>query len=170
MKLAMIFPGQGSQYVGMGKELFEQFDIVKKTFQEANDALNFDIQKLCFEGSIGDLTKTFNSQPAILTASVAAFRVFTQELSDEVQIMAGHSLGEYTALVCSGSIDFIDALRIVRQRGKFMQEAVSEGIGSMAAVSGISAHFIEEECKNIMELTGMVASISNYNSPEQIVI
>lgn len=170
MKLSMLFPGQGSQFVGMGKELCEQFDIAEKTFQEANDALGFNLQKLCFEGSLEELTKTQNSQPAVLTASVAAFRVYMQELGNQPYIMAGHSLGEYSALVCTGAMKFTDAVKIVRQRGLFMQDAVPFGVGSMAAVSGLEVSVIEEECIKYNEAGSKVVAVSNYNSPEQIVI
>jgi [acyl-carrier-protein] S-malonyltransferase len=170
MKVAMLFPGQGSQYVGMGKALCEQFDIARNTFQQANEALNYDIQKLCFEGSMEELTKTENSQPAILTASVAAFRVYMQELGVAPHILAGHSLGEYSALVCTGGIEFADALKTVRQRGLFMQAAVPVGVGSMAAVNGLDIEVIERECSKYSTSGDKIASVSNYNSKDQIVI
>lgn len=168
-KLAILFPGQGSQYVGMGKDLCEKFNVAKKVFEEANDALGIDIQKLCFEGSLDELTKTENSQPAILTMSCAAFRVYMQEFGLIPSYMAGHSLGEYSALVCAGSIEFADAVKIVRQRGRFMQEAVAVGIGAMAAISGVDKSVIEKEC---LELTNedQIVVVSNYNSPEQTVV
>ena len=170
MKIAMLFPGQGSQYVGMGKMLCEQFEIAKKTFQEANDALDYNIQKLCFEGSLDELTKTENSQPAILTASVAAFRVYTQEIGAVPDFLAGHSLGEYSALVCAGGIDFTDAVKIVRQRGRFMQEAVPIGTGAMAAIAGIDSCVIEKECEKYSESSSQTVGVSNYNAPDQTVI
>lgn len=170
MKIAMLFPGQGSQYVGMGKMLCEQFEVAKKTFEEANDALQYNIQKLCFEGSLDELTKTENSQPAILTASVAAFRVYTQEIGVNPDFLAGHSLGEYSALVCSEVIDFTDAVRIVRQRGRLMQEAVPVGVGAMAAVAGIDVCLLEKECEKHSEISGETVGVSNYNAPDQVVI
>jgi [acyl-carrier-protein] S-malonyltransferase len=168
-KTAFLFPGQGAQYVGMGKELCNKYDIARKTFEEANDILKFDLQKLCFEGSMEELTKTENTQPALLTASVAAFRVYMNEFGIEPSYLAGHSLGEISALACTGGIDFQDAVKIVRQRGRFMQEAVPEGIGAMAAVSGIGREIIENECIMYNENNEIVV-VSNYNSTEQIVI
>lgn len=168
-KIALLFPGQGSQYVGMGEKLYKENFIAKQTFDEANDILGFDLQKLCFEGSIADLSKTENAQPAILTASVAAFRVLMQELNISPTFLAGHSLGEISALTCAGAITFSDALRIVRIRGKVMQEAVAIGRGAMAAIGGIEAHIVEEECRKHYT-NEQVVVVSNYNSPEQIVI
>jgi [acyl-carrier-protein] S-malonyltransferase len=168
-KTALLFPGQGSQYVGMGKSICEKFPVAKQTFEEANDALGFDLQKLCFEGDINELTKTENTQPAILTSSVAAFKVYMQEIGIVPEYTAGHSLGEFSALCCAGAIGFYDAVRIVRNRGKFMQEAVAVGVGSMAAISGIDQSIIEDECSKISN-DGHIVVISNYNSPDQIVI
>jgi [acyl-carrier-protein] S-malonyltransferase len=168
-KIAFLFPGQGAQYVGMGKNLCEKYDVAAKTFEEASDALKFDLKQLCFEGSMEELTKTENTQPALLTASVAAFRVFMQEFGIEPAYLAGHSLGEISALACSGGIDFSDAVKIVRQRGKFMQEAVPQGIGAMAAVSGVEKALIENACSTYNENNEIVV-VSNYNSPDQIVI
>lgn len=168
-KVAFLFPGQGAQYVGMSKKICEMFPAAEQTFEEANDILGFNLQNLCFDGSMEELTKTENTQPAILTASVAAFRVFMKEIGVLPEYTAGHSLGEISALCCSGAIDFCDALRLVRQRGKFMQEAVPLGIGSMAAVSGIKQNLIEEECKRASD-NGKLVVVSNYNSPDQIVI
>lgn len=168
-KIAILFPGQGSQYVGMSKSLCESFKEAKETFEEANNALSFDIQKLCLEGSIEELTKTENTQPAILTASVAAYRVYVKELGIEPAVAAGHSLGEFAALCCAGGIKFADAVRIVRQRGKFMQEAVPIGVGGMAAISGVSKDIIEEKCVKA-SINGKIVAISNFNSPDQIVI
>lgn len=168
-KTAFLFPGQGAQYVGMGKKLCDIYTSAARTFEEANDALEFNLSKLCFEGSIEELTKTENTQPALLTASVAAFRVFMQEYGIEPSYLAGHSLGEISALVCAGGIDFSDAVKIVRERGRFMQEAVPQGIGAMAAVSGIDRELIEKEC-SIYSGSNQVVVVSNYNSPDQIVI
>lgn len=168
-KTAFLFPGQGAQYVGMGKKLCDIYTSAARTFEEANDALEFNLSKLCFEGSIEELTKTENTQPALLTASVAAFRVFMEEYGIEPSYLAGHSLGEISALVCAGGIDFSDAVKIVRERGRFMQEAVPQGIGAMAAVSGIDRELIEKECSTYAG-SNQVVVVSNYNSPDQIVI
>jgi len=168
-KIALLFPGQGSQYVGMAKSLCESFKDAKETFEEASNALGFDIEKLCIDGSIEELTKTENTQPAILVASVAAYRVYMREIGIEPTVAAGHSLGEFSALCCAGAISFADAVRIVRQRGKFMQGAVPVGVGGMAAISGVSQNLIEAECVKA-SISGKLVAISNYNSPEQIVI
>lgn len=168
-KVTFLFPGQGSQYAGMAKKLCESFKAAKDTFDEASEAIGFDIAKLCFEGSIEELTKTENTQPAILTASVAAYRVYMSEIGAKPAFMAGHSLGEISALCCAGGIDFGDAVKIVRQRGKFMQEAVPAGIGGMAAVIGADKDVIEAECKKATH-DGKQVTVANYNSPEQIVI
>ncbi|MDP4179620.1 MAG: ACP S-malonyltransferase [Bacillota bacterium] len=168
-KIAFLFPGQGSQYIGMGKFVYGEYPVARQTFEEANEALNFDLKGLCFEGDITELTKTENTQPAILTASVAAFRVYMQEIGILPEYMAGHSLGEISALCCAGAIEFKDAVKIVRQRGRFMQEAVPYGYGSMAAVSGIGKDVIEDECERSSK-DGYMVCVSNYNSTEQIVI
>ncbi|EPR13606.1 ACP S-malonyltransferase [Ruminiclostridium papyrosolvens] len=168
-KIAFLFPGQGSQYTGMGKSLCDAHSIARETFEEANDTLGFDLQKLCFEGDSEELAKTENTQPAILTLSVAQFRVYKQELCIEPHYCAGHSLGELSALTCAGAIEFSDAVKIVRQRGRFMQKAVPIGIGAMAAVTGISRREVEEEC-GLNSDESRVVVIANYNSPEQIVI
>lgn len=168
-KSAFLFPGQGSQYIGMGKELCGKYSVADRTFNEANEVLGFDLKKLCFEGDMEELTKTVNTQPALLTLSVAVFRAFTEETGITPCYLAGHSLGEFSALTCSGAINFQDALRIVRQRGRFMQEAVGIGEGAMAAISGIDKRIIEEECQ--LASTGeKIAVVSNYNSLDQIVI
>jgi len=168
-KIALLFPGQGSQYVGMGKELCKKYTVANEVFEEANEVLGFDLKKLCFEGDLQELTKTENTQPAILTTSVAMFKVYMQEFGFEPRYLAGHSLGEYSALTCSGVISFSDAIKIVRNRGKFMQESAALGTGAMAAVSGIDKEIIEKECEEISSENNIVV-ISNYNSPDQIVI
>lgn len=168
-KIVLLFPGQGSQYIGMGKALCESFSDAREIFEEANDALGFDLKKLCFEGDMQELTKTENTQPAILTASMAAFRVYMKEIGIEPVYTAGHSLGEFSALCCSGAMKFADAVKIVRQRGKFMQQAVAVGVGAMAAISGVSQSTIEEECSTVSK-NGKLVVVSNYNSPDQIVI
>ena len=166
--LAFIFPGQGAQRAGMGKELGENFAVAREVFEEANDALGFDVAKMCFEGPEEDLKLTANTQPAILTMSIAALRVLQQETGLAADYVAGHSLGEYSALVASGALDFADAVRVVRQRGTFMQQAVPVGEGAMAAVLGIESDKLEAICVEAAQ--GEVVSTANYNSPGQIVI
>jgi len=168
-KIAFLFPGQGSQSVGMGKLLYENFASARKVFEEAGDALGFDLKKLCFEGSIEELTKTENAQPAILTSSIAALRVYMEEIGLEPVACMGHSLGEFTALVCAGGMEFRDAVRIVNIRGQLMQKAVPIGVGAMAAITKIDRSIIEEECKKL-STDGKVVVISNYNSPGQYVV
>lgn len=166
-KLAFIFPGQASQYPGMGKDLAEKFPAAKRVFDEADQALGFSISELCFEGSEEALKQTENTQPAILTVSVAVYRVL-EECKTVPDFVAGHSLGEYSALVAAGGLAFADAVRLVRNRGKYMQEAVPAGEGAMAAILGISAAQVEEICRKVSD-AGKV-SAANLNSPEQTVI
>lgn len=168
LKSAMLFPGQGSQYSGMGKELAENFPVAKQVFEEVDEALSFSISRLCFEGPDEDLQLTENTQPAILSVSVAAFRVLRAEGFAAPAFVAGHSLGEYSALVAAGAITLADAVRTVRARGRYMQEAVPVGTGAMAAVLGGEREAIEQACRQASE--GQVCSIANINSPNQIVI
>ncbi|WCT58027.1 ACP S-malonyltransferase [Paenibacillus kyungheensis] len=168
-KLALVFPGQGSQYIGMGKTLYEQYPIAKETFQEANKALGFDLTSLCFEGSPEQLQQTEFTQPAILTHSVAAYRVFMHEVGIRPHFIAGHSLGEFSALTCSGAISFADAVKIVNKRGQFMQESASLGTGGMSAISRVSAIDVERVCREISTEQELV-TVSNYNSSTQTVI
>jgi [acyl-carrier-protein] S-malonyltransferase len=167
-KTAFIFPGQGSQYSGMGKELAETFAVARHIFEEADDALGFKLSTLCFSGSDDDLRLTANTQPAILTASIAVLKVAQQETGLNADYLAGHSLGEYSALVCSGSLSFAEAVRTVRARGTYMQEAVPVGTGTMAAILGVERDVLEDICVEAAQ--GEVVSPANYNSPGQIVI
>ena len=166
--IAFVFPGQGSQHAGMGKDLADNFDVARLVFEEANDALGFDLANLCFNGPDEDLKLTTNTQPAILTTSIAALRVIEQESGISSSCAAGHSLGEYSALVCSGAMPFADAVRTVRQRGAFMQEAVPVGVGAMAAIIGLDSDLLETVCNEAAQ--GEVVSPANYNSPGQVVI
>ena len=167
--IAFVFPGQGSQAIGMGSDFYNEFPVARQTFEEASDTLNFDLAKLCFEGELEELSLTANAQPALLTTSIAALRVLEQESDLKPNFVAGHSLGEYSAIVCSGAIQFKDAVHTVRKRGEFMQSAVPVGVGSMAAVIGLGKDQIESICE---ENSGenSVVSPANYNSPQQIVI
>jgi [acyl-carrier-protein] S-malonyltransferase len=166
--IAFIFPGQGSQYVGMGRELFENFSVAKKIFEEADDALHFSVSALCFKGPEEALKLTENTQPAVLTTSVAALKVLQAEKGVAPQFTAGHSLGEYSALVASEALTFFQAVKVVRLRGKFMQEAVPVGEGAMAAVLGMEREQVEKLCEEIS--SGEVLAPANFNSPGQIVI
>lgn len=163
-----VFPGQGSQYPGMGKELAENFSVARETFAEADAALGFHLSRLCFEGPEEDLKLTTNTQPAILAASIAALRVVQTETGLVPAYLAGHSLGEYSALVAAGAMTFADAVRTVRARGAFMQEAVPVGVGAMAAILGVEAATLLEICAEAAQ--GEVVSPANFNSPGQIVI
>ncbi len=167
-KTAFLFPGQGSQYAGMGKELAENFPIARQIFEEADEALGLKLSALCFNGPDDDLKLTFNTQPAILTTSIAALRVVQQETGLQADFLAGHSLGEYSALVCGGALSLADAVRTVRSRGAFMQEAVPVGVGAMAAMLSIDADELAAICAEAAQ--GEVVAPANFNSPGQIVI
>lgn len=167
-KIALLFPGQGSQSVGMLSELLESSDIVKTTFSEASSALGYDLAALVLNGPEEELNQTHRTQPALLTASVAIYRHWLAANPDTDVVMAGHSLGEYSALVCSGVIDLAEAVKLVEKRGLYMQEAVPAGVGSMAAIIGLGDDEIKTACEESAQ--GEVVSPVNYNSPGQVVI
>src|SRR6202030_3162167 len=166
-KVAFVFPGQASQYPGMGKELADMYPSAKAIFDEADKALGFSISKICFEGSEESLKLTANTQPAILTCSIATYLVL-EEKGLAPDFVAGHSLGEYSALVAAGSLKFADAVRLVRKRGTYMQETVPAGQGAIAAIMGLSPAVVTDACKRAAEAE--VCSAANLNSPEQTVI
>src|SRR5579859_2199540 len=165
--IALIFPGQGSQSVGMGKDLYEKYPLARQTFEEADDALGYKLSSICFEGPEDQLRLTEITQPAILTASIAALRVLETRMPRPA-FVAGHSLGEYSAHVAAGTFSFADAVRTVRNRGKYMQEAVPVGVGAMAAILGMSLDKVTAVCHDAAQ--GEVCEPANINSPEQIVI
>jgi len=171
--LAFCFPGQGSQAVGMGRGFYDAFPTARATFEEASDALGLDVAKVCFEGPEETLQLTANTQPAVLTVSVAAARVI-REAGLSPGIVAGHSLGEYSALVVAGALAFRDAVAVVRRRGEFMQEAVPVGTGVMAAILGVDLPLVEEVCREAAggpgDPTDEVVEVANVNSPGQVVI
>jgi [acyl-carrier-protein] S-malonyltransferase len=167
MKIAFLFPGQGSQIPGMGRELAENFEVARHVFEEADRAAGFSLSKLCFEGPVEELQLTANTQPAILATSVAAAEVL-REKGVRADYVAGHSLGEYSALVVAGSIGLADAVRTVRRRGEYMQEAVPPGLGAMAALLGFDPGLVDEVCREAAQ--GEVVAPANFNSPGQMVI
>ncbi|WJG25247.1 ACP S-malonyltransferase [Vibrio furnissii] len=167
-KFAIVFPGQGSQAVGMLAELGEQYDVVKQTFAEASDALGYDLWALVQKGPVEDLNQTFRTQPALLASSVAIWRVWQALGLEQPEVLAGHSLGEYSALVCAGVIDFKAAIKLVELRGQLMQEAVPAGTGAMYAIIGLDDAAIAKACEDAAQ--GDVVSPVNFNSPGQVVI
>ncbi len=167
-QFAMVFPGQGSQTVGMLVDLAAENPLVEKTFREASDALGYDLWALVQQGPVEELNKTWQTQPALLAASVAIFRVWQEKGGSAPAMLAGHSLGEYSALVCAGVIAFSDAIRLVELRGKLMQEAVPEGTGAMQAIIGLDDAAIAKACEEAAQ--GEVVSPVNFNSPGQVVI
>jgi [acyl-carrier-protein] S-malonyltransferase len=167
VKVALLFPGQGSQAVGMGRSFYDASPAARAVFEEANDAVGFDLAKLAFEGPDAELALTANTQPAVLTASVAAATV-CEERGVRPALAAGHSLGEYSALVVAGALPFADAVRVVRKRGLFMQEAVPVGTGAMAALMGLDLPAVEAICKEAAQ--GEVLDVANINSSGQIVV
>ncbi|MGC9948178.1 MAG: ACP S-malonyltransferase [Bryobacteraceae bacterium] len=166
-KTAFVFPGQGSQFAGMGKDLAAQFSVARAVFEEADDALGFPLSALCFAGPEDALKLTENTQPALLTVSTAAFRVLA-ERGFAPDYVAGHSLGEYSGLVAAGSLQFADAVRLVRRRGRFMQEAVPPGVGAMAALLRLAEGALEGVLQQAAQ--GEVVSAANLNAPDQVVI
>lgn len=168
-KTAFVFPGQGSQSIGMSKGFFEASAKAREVFEEAGDALGFDVARLCFDGPKDELDRTENTQPALLTASVAALRALEERVRVTPAYFAGHSLGEYTALCAAGALSFKDAVRLVRLRGRFMQEAVHEGTGKMCAVLGLGIDEVSSICEGASAV-GSVVKAANINGPEQVVI
>ncbi|MBD8512396.1 ACP S-malonyltransferase [Photobacterium sp. WH77] len=167
-KFAIVFPGQGSQAVGMLAELAEQYESVQQTFAQASDALGYDLWALIQNGPAEDLNQTHRTQPALLAASVAIWRVWQQEGGAQPAVLAGHSLGEYSALVCAGVLDFSDAIKLVELRGQLMQEAVPAGVGAMSAIIGLDNDAIAKACEEAAQ--GEVVAPVNFNSPGQVVI
>lgn len=167
-KFAIVFPGQGSQAIGMLAELAQQYDVVNQTFAEASDALGYDLWALVQNGPVEDLNQTFRTQPALLAASVAIWRVWQELGLEQPVVLAGHSLGEYSALVCAGVIDFKQAISLVELRGKAMQDAVPAGTGAMYAIIGLDDEAIAKACEDAAQ--GEVVSPVNFNSPGQVVI
>lgn len=167
-QFAFVFPGQGSQTVGMLTELAATYPLVEETFREASDALGYDLWQLVSQGPAEELNKTWQTQPALLAASVAIYRVWQQQGGQQPVLMAGHSLGEYSALVCAGVLSFADAVKLVELRGKLMQEAVPEGTGAMQAIIGLDDAAIRKACEESAQ--GQVVSPVNFNSPGQVVI
>ncbi|MEZ8772193.1 ACP S-malonyltransferase [Vibrio sp. 10N.247.310.17] len=167
-KFAIVFPGQGSQAIGMLADLGEQYEVVKKTFAEASEALGYDLWALVQDGPVENLNETFRTQPALLTASVAIWRVWQELGLEQPANLAGHSLGEYSALVCAGVIDFKEAIKLVELRGQLMQEAVPAGVGAMYAIIGLDDEAIAKACEEAAQ--DEVVSPVNFNSPGQVVI
>ena len=169
MKTALLFPGQGSQRVGMGRDLAVKFDVAKRTYEEADDVLGFALSQLCWDGPEDDLTLTKNTQPAILTTSIAVFRVL-KDKGLTFDLVAGHSLGEWTALVAAGALTLRDAVKLTHLRGTYMQEAVPVGVGAMAAILGLDSEVVRVTCAEVAAAVGEPVEAANFNDPKQIVI
>jgi len=169
MKFACVFPGQGSQSLGMMAELAEAYPIVNQLFTKASEVLGYDLWKVVQEGPVEELNKTEVTQPAMLVCGVAVYEILKTKLADAPQILAGHSLGEYTALVCAGALNFEDAVKLVAERGKLMQAAVPDGVGAMAAILGLDDDVVKEICETCSDDNFSVQAV-NFNSPGQIVI
>ncbi|MEG6615281.1 ACP S-malonyltransferase [Peptococcaceae bacterium 1198_IL3148] len=168
MSLVFVFPGQGSQYVGMGKELCANYSVAREIFEQANEVLGFDLTQMCFAGPADELNQTANTQPALLTTSVAVMKVLEAN-GIEAKAAAGHSLGEYSALVCAGALKFTDAVKLVQLRGKYMQEAAPQGAGGMAAILGLDGAAVNDVCLRAAA-NGHTVEAVNYNCPGQVVI
>lgn len=168
-KLGIVFSGQGSQYVGMGSALHEQFEVARETFRNACEILGSDLTRLCFEGPQTELDLTVNTQTAVLTMDMATWRVYEKVIGIRPAVLAGHSLGEYSALCASGVFSFADALRLVKARGQFAQEAVPVGVGAMAAIIGLPKDVVTDICRTVMKRSGFVTP-SVYNSADQTVV
>lgn len=168
-KIAFLFPGQGSQFVGMSKSIYDQFPIVRQTYEEASDILGYDLAKVTFNGPLSQLSKPDVIQVAILTSSISTYRVYMQELGIVPQFCAGHSLGEYSALTCTGALQFSDAVKLLRYRGQLTEEVLKNELGSMTIIDGVDRDLVEEECKKVSR-EGHIVSVSCYNSPDQTAI
>jgi [acyl-carrier-protein] S-malonyltransferase len=167
---AFLFPGQGSQYVGMGQDLYEAYPEARAIFDQADDILGLALLELCFNGPEERLSDTINTQPAIFATSVALLRALTSNKLPVPGFVAGHSLGEYSALLAAGAMDFVSGLQLVRERGRLMKEAGQRSPGGMAAVLGLETEVVDQVCRQAREETGGVIQVANYNSPGQIVI
>ena len=170
MNMAFVFPGQGAQYVGMGMDLVAAYAIAKETLAEADDALGFSLSKMIAAGPEEELRLTYYTQPAILAVSVAALRALREQIDVQPRFVAGHSLGEYTALVATGVIEYADALRLVHQRGLYMDAAVPGGVGGMAAVLGADTDLLQGLCQVISRELGAIVEVANVNCPGQVVV
>lgn len=168
-KIGVVYPGQGSQYVGMGRQLYDRFEYVRELFESADKAMDFGLSPLCFDGPEEELRKTFNTQPAVLLVSYAVWAVLNKEMKVAPHLLAGHSLGEYTALLASGLFSFKDALRLTRKRGLLMEDACPEGTGGMVALMGPDRRKVEDACRSVSH-GDYIASPANLNSPDQLVL